>query len=492
MIATGYTKNSDGTTGLMGDFWTLSAASAHTGYPVSNLLTNDLRQPWVSWGQRASHNWIEAESDLRNTVRHIAVAGLLGIDRRLPTHALTGSFSANTYRMLIDEYPIGTRHRPPVFSISTTNLSGVAATLNGPVDPPNLPPVGYVSTKLTSSDPAVNTVLIADFENYNATERPLSLGPHVLRLHYVHSVDVDDVPELIVTLRYAGVSTGSALTALSWERTSEGFITTYQFLGSVLPGLTGRVGVRIEGVSTGTSTPEPIGVEWIAELTGWTWDSNTDTRIDGSIKYTQIVELPEGLSVIDPELGVVPIEIYLDSRMYVYLEVSDFVETTVSTYSTPWGFIGVTESTPAGGFQGAAFYAGRFVAGEVGLSEEVQVGDGINFSKVGDVQDTRTRGGFSRGSRSALSWVAVDVNIPVIPGSVMFETMELFFSGVGYIRPFLIVLDESNPARLALWVKLTAWETPDAGFFTGDGYSEERWDLSFSAEESTATRRLRL
>jgi hypothetical protein len=475
MLLSRVQRNTNGTHGFMGDFWTLTAASAQPGYPASNLLNNS-GAPWVSWGQRASHNWLQVQSDTRSGTRYLGIFGLLGIDRQFSTHATAGvTRTANTYRVLIDDlYPIATRRRPAVSSVSLTNLTGSFTLLNGPVDPPDLIPTDYVSTAMSATNPALNTVLVADFENFNATERPLS-GTQTLRIHYRDSAVIANQPAISVTLRYSGAAHGSALTASIVEKTSEGFIFTYTFAASSLPGLTGRLGVTVTGTTAGGSTPIPIGLEWIAELSGWKWDSLLDPLIDGSIPYSQIIELPTMTGTLDPFIGeTVPIEIANAATVYAYLEFSDFSEFTLTAGP-------VRHYSPAGGFQSAAMYATRLVAQEIGIDADFASPGGLNFRKGSDAGVTRSRSGSSRSPRSSTSEDELDVVVQYRPYESIFIEGEEFFRTVGFTRPFLAVFDETNPAGLTYFLRLTSWDLPHVGFFTGDGDTGERWDLTFSA-----------
>jgi hypothetical protein len=477
VIISDYVHNSDGTYGLMGDFWTITAASEQVGYEAANLLTNDLNQKWVSWGQRAAHNWLEMASDVRNSERYVDIVAMLGIDRQRPTHVLSGTLTTNIYRIIVDQFPIATRRRPPVETVSMTNLTGTAATINGPVYPPDLVPVGYTTTKMTATSNAVNTVLIADFENNRASERELGSGPHYIRVHYVHSVLTSAVPSLSVSLRYNGVTVGSPRTVQTRESTSEGFVFLYEFADTDLPGTTGTIGIRVEGTTNGTSTPVPIGVELLLELDGWLWDSHSDANVtDSTILYPRIVELPG--TTIDPAY-----------QRYVYWEMSDFVQKTVGlgTVSPGGSSVPVISNLPVGGFESAAFFAGRLIAAESTMEFDVLTPGGRNITRGGDVSSSRTRGGYPRSSRNPLIWEDVEINLPKMARSDYYSIADSFFRRVGFSRPFLILFDPLNPSRDSGWYKLTSWTAPDAGWWTGDGKSDLRFDLSFTVTEATAT-----
>lgn len=489
MIVSDYTLNSDGTSGIMGDFWTITAASEQPGYEAANLLTNDVNDKWVSWGQRSAHNWLELTSDLRSEMRYIGIAGLLGINRERPTHLLSGTITTNSYRIIIDQYPIATRRRPPVATVATTNLTGAASLLNGPVYPPDLPPASYVSTKMTASNNAANTVLVADFQNNRTTERQLGSGPHYIRVHYVHSVLTGAVPVLSVQLRYAGIVIGSPLTATKRESTSEGYVFTYEFADTDLPGTTGTIGIRVEGSTNGTSTPVPIGVELLLELDDWIWDSYTDANvIDSTILYPRIVETPTGESIINPGSGIGPIEILEDTYAYVYFEFTDFLEQTISigTESPGGGSVGLINSSPAGGFQSSAFYAGRVVVAEPTMEFDTLTPGGRNITRGGDISSSRTRGGYLRSSRNSLVWQDIEIIIPKMSRADYYAIAEPFHLLVGFSRPFFVVFDTRYPSRESGWYKFISWSAPDAGWWTGDGYSDQRWDLVFALTEATA------
>lgn len=473
MILSVLERNIDGTVGYMSDFWTLTAATEQSGYPVSNLLTPDLNQKWVSWGQRTSHNWIEVAGDERSTARDLSIVTLLGIDRTYPVSEV-GTFRPNTFRIIIDHFPIATRRRPVVNSVTLTNLSGTAATINGPIDPPNLTPTGYISTKMTSPNAALNTVLQADFENYNATERPLLAGAtQLLRLHYVHSADQSLFPALTVKLRYSGTTLAPVLALQATEETSEGYMLSYEFTSADLGGITGQVGLHITGTSTGTSTPLPIGVEWVAELEGWgtaveSWESGA---LD--IEHKQIAALPRNPE--DTDTYQVP---EFDIR-YVYLELSDFAE------ELPFNVV-----SPLGGHEGVAFYAGRFIAAQ-GISIDLKETGGYNRRKVSDVGILRTRGGSFRGARNPLHWDEHDFNCRIQAQSVLLIELENFFEQAGMRNPVAIVPDETIPSQ-TVYGLLTRWETQDVGAWTPpSGVSDQYYDLSFSAIDARARQTLR-
>lgn len=485
MILSTIQRNIDNTIGFMSDFWTIAAASEQSGYPASNLLTPDLNQKWVSWGQRASHNWIQAASNAINDYRQIHLVGLLGLDRSSPNHTTSGVFSTNSYRIIVDRYPVSTRRRPPVATVALTNLTGTAATLNGPVDPPNLTPVGYASTKMTTSNNAANTVLVADFENYNATERPLSPVNQWIRLHYVHSTLPNEAPVLEVKLRYNGVLTALTLTLRATEKTSEGYMLSYRFNPADLPGLTGRVGVQVTGTTTGASTPLPIGVEWVTELEGWgtdgeSWDSLIDTTVSGEIVYPQIVEMPEKLAS-DPELGVIPFEILENEVVYVFIELSDWVETFPLAELSPY--------VPLGGHEGVAFYAGRLAITE-GLSVGLKETGGFITRKASDISALRTYGGTLRGTRNALHWNEYDFNCRIQPQDLIVGDLDRFFENAGMRNPVVIVPDERDPGQ-AIYGVLTRWEAPDVGAWIDNGEADQYYDLSFSAVDARGRRTLR-
>lgn len=484
MILSSIERNIDGTIGFMSDFWTLTAATEQEGYPASNLLTSDLNQKWVSWGQRASHNWLELQSDSKNSYRLIAIAGLLGIDRTNPSHPDTGSFSQNNYRVIIDSlYPIASRRRPPVETIVLGNLVGTVDDLNGPLDPPSLVPAGYVSTKMTTPDDTLDTLLIADFANYNATERPIvPNASHRLRLHYVHSTAPATIPDLEVKMRYSASLTGSALVVQDIEQTSEGWIFTYSFNASTFAGTTGRVGVQVTGSTTGTSTPLPIGIEWIAEL-GWgEGDSALDSWLHiAGISYPQIVELPSKLTASDLPPETFGYEIYSNETVWVYIELSDWIEQL--EFAT----------IPLGGFEDSAFYAGRLVISE-GSKVDLREQGGYNRRKSSDVGMIRTRGGTLRGTRNALHWDEHDFNARIQSQSNVIGELETFFERAGMRNPVVLIPDETVPDQ-AVYGVLTRWELADVGAYvpnTGDvDDAEPYYDLSFSAIDARARKTLR-
>lgn len=477
MILSTLERSIEGTIGYMSDFWALTTATEQVEYPASNLLTPDLNQKWVSWGQRASHNWIELQSDSKNAARSLYLAVLLGIDRHSPTQPDTGSFSVNSYRMIVDSlWPVASRRRPAVETVSLTNLTGAVSLLNGPIDPPNLVPTGYVSTKMTSPNAAANTILVADFFNHNATERALADTEQTIRIHYTHSANPEFFPILDFKIRYNSVTSGSSIVADDIEQTSEGYIFTYHFDPATVGGFTGRIGIQVTGNTNGSSTPLPIGVEFIAELEGWgtddeSWDSLIDTRVGENITFPQIIELPRNE---DDD----PYDIPANTALYLYLEVSDWVEELE--------FL----RTPLGGHEGKAFFAGRIIATQ-GLSVDLKHAGGYNRRKVSDIGIIRTRGGSFRGLRNPLHWDEHDFSTRIQAQELVVSDLESFFERAGMRNPIVIVPDETIPGQ-AIYGILTRWETTDVGAWVPPGgVSDQYCDLSFSAIDARARQTLR-
>lgn len=469
MILSKIQRNIDGTVGYMGDFWSLTAATEQVGYPVSNLLTHDLNQKWVSWGQRASHNWIEAYSDSKYADRTISLVGLLGIDRTNPSTGI-GVQTENTFRVIVDQYPIATRRRPPVAAIALTNLVGTVAILNGPLDPPDLVPASYTPTQMTSPNHALNTFLAADFEHYNGSERPLHpTRPQRFRVHYVDSDTLVAFPMLEARVRHNNVVYGSPLDIVKITQSSEGYIIEYQLLANTLPNLTAQIGIQITGTSTGTSTPLPIGLEWIAEL-DWGTDNESWDSLSQPIEHLQVVSLPKNLS---DEAYDIPGNTY----RYVYIELSDWIEEIE--------FV----NAPLGGHEGKAFYAGRLAITE-GLNIGLKPIGGYNRRKASDINVIRTRGGSFRGSRNPLHWNEHDFSARIQAQQSVLADLEPFFENAGMRNPVVIIPDETVPSH-AVYVLLTRWELPDAGAWVDRGNSDHYYDLSFSTIDARAHRTLR-
>lgn len=488
MLISAVQRNVNGTIGYMSDFFAVTAATEQAAYPASNLLTPDLSQKWVSWGQRASHNWIEAVSDSKNEARVVALAGLLGIDRTNPTRD-TGAtqFTSNTYRMIIDRlYPVASRRRPALESGwpaggSLVNLTGAVSLLNGPIDPPDLVPIDYVTTKMSAISNAANTMIEIDFYNYNATERPLAAVEQSIRVHYVHSNSAA-MPTLEFKLRYNGSVFGAAINPTYIEKTSEGWMFNYSFDAADLPALTGRVGVQVTGTSTGSSTPVPIGVEWVAELQGWgtdgdSWDSNVDELQTNETLHYQIMETPDFVIPATPSNHVV----------YVYFEVSDWSQ-YITTGVGPSYYI-TDPFTPLGGHENAAFYAGRLVIAE-GIEIGLKPAAGYNRREQSDVGILRTRGGTFRGARNPLHWNEHDFNCRIQAQSRVLGELQTLFDNAGMRNALVIITDESVPSLSTVYVILTRWDTPDVGSWVEPPLeaedAEPYYDLSFTAIDARA------
>lgn len=482
---------------------TVRVATEYAARPSSKLLNDNLDDIWTAYNQRSSGTWIEWESDIVAADRVIGLVGVLGTNRIAPTYPEASSAFRTLpsyWRVRAHTDPIRQSIRPGIMSASLTNLTGSPDILEAPLDAPE-PFVDGASpeqTKLAKVSNSANTVLLATFDNHTTIPGYLQIDPagtHTLRVYYQHSQADLTIPTLTTKLYQGGVAVpGGTLTANSsiTEQVSyddfgiirEGFILTYTFSSALIPVLDDPLQVQITGTHITTSTPEPVRVEWIVALTGYTYDSGWVEA--GSAALT-------GDYFMHPD-----IPIPANTQLWIYIEFSDFAEVTVASYT---GGSARTYSSITGepGQNEKAFSAGRLVIAETVEIRADQVG-GLNRRKSGDLPALRTRGGQPRGSRNPLSWTDYDFAAVLQSEDRVFEELESFFVGVGFDQPFWVSLNDDR----GLWAMLTSWEQPHAGAQIGTGVQrseEEReieptplsmvetWDLAFSITEAAARTR---
>lgn len=362
------------------------ASTAHAGYPESNLLSDVLGYTSLAYGARASQTYIYGQLRKTSAIRTIGSVAAIGTSRfaRLdayPQDALPGT---NTARLFIDTFQIYDRRRPPVVSVSLTNLAGSVSDLAIPLDPPSPPlPPSYVQPAgLQAVDAALDTTVTVTFANNNLTERNISTaGPdHRFRVHARYRNGTDDVPDVRFILRQAGadvadlgLGAGSDLV----ERTSQGWLFKWRPGGFVTLTGSGQVGARIVGTTTGTDTPEILGIEWIAELPAINYDSGS-TACQGAIQRWH------------PDLAIPTGE-----RRYFLIEFSDFIYHQL-TDAYPPDIVG--EPVNINGLQ----YVGRVI-----LSPSIEIfttPEGSSISYNTDDEGGGTRAGDDRAMRVSHAW----------------------------------------------------------------------------------------
>lgn len=461
-------------TSYASDTWTVSVGSAHTNFPKEKVQQDLLDDCWLAWGQAPSQTWIELKSSNEGPAFTVDTLSLLGLSRDTSLiYSMTG-VTGNQWRLRIDSFPLKDRIRPGIASIAPTNLTGTAADISGPVEPPITPSPGYIPTRLVAINQAVNTQVIVTFDDHTAERALSSTGTQTFRVYVGDSDDPEIWPTVAVTLRRNGADVGSPMTANNAEKLDEGFVLNFLVAAGSMPAFTGAFGLNIVGTSTGTSVPELIKVEWVAEIdeTAVTFDSENEAD---QLPF-DMTAFGKGLYWILDSPLVVPAA---GSGLFVYIHLEftrlsrqEFI--TVSGATVPvreW-----TEVVPE-------FKAGRATVSS-SLVNDLLSPSGLNWRRTSDVPFTRTRAGSTRSNRVALQWKEADLLLPFIPNEDMLEQWEIFFDSIGMKTPFLFVPDPSRPE--CYWVICTSWNSDHVGYFTGDGDSDERYDLAFSIAEHQA------
>lgn len=459
---------------LAGDDATLTVGSEpSTGYLKEKLLTDHLADWWQALGNGTSQTWVSAALVAPTIPFNLKIAGLLGTNRDLGSTRYNDPDLINQWRLRADRYPLADRIRPEIVSVSLTNLTGAEADIAGPLEPPLNPPISYAPTRLEAVSLSTNTQVIVTFADHTTAERDLSpTEGQIFRIHTADSTTVATVPILTTTLRHAGADVGSALVPDRIEKTTEGYIYHYLVTAGSLPAFTGAFGLKILGTTTGTSTPEFLAVEWVAELI---------TTGDAAILFdSDWIEISTGDNlayVFDPPLLIAS---SVETR-YLHFEFSRLGRSV---------FVGTSGSTPIIQYTEilSEFRAGRLVIAE-SLSADLASPDGFNLSESSN--------------EFGLQRTEADLTVQALPYATIFDDLATFRNAVGVLSnqpssrggairgrgvvPFLLIPFEDDLTSM-MWVVLTSWETPSVGWWTGDGDSGERWDLTFSVMEAQAKR----
>lgn len=496
LIATRSREPEESVALLPSDRWTLEIGTAHAGYPVSKLKTDDTGDAVRSYGQRQSHTRFQATTDIVGEDRVIDYVALIGINREMPRSPGIPAISylPNRARLIIDDATYDTQEPPIILSnFSLTNLTGAYTIMNQPINPPEETVVGYTPTSLTATNPAANTQMIGEFDFY-AFYKPLRISPdpnndplHKFLVHVKNSDGSDTLPDIEVHLRQ-GISDIRQLSYESVEITAEGFIFTLPWDAGELPDPAQPVRIKIIGFSNGSMVPVPISVLWRAEVSNLLYES-VPLEFDGSGAPVFWQNNPDADITNENMLIWRPnITIPAGSSYRVLIELSDFSSVSVITISGPSGLTGVLGYSPLG----SAFVAGRFAAGEALNLPLLEIG-GANFRKTGNNQGSLTSsyGGHLRANRTDLTrWEASFRAIPQSQTRV-FGELDRLFRDLGFTLPTLFIADAAD-LKASLWAILTSWETPDLGAMSGEDYpgagltTEQRYDLNIGVIEAAA------
>lgn len=451
---------------IQSDRWDLATPGSYPTYPDSKLKTDNLDDYTLFlYGQRRSHTTITAFfNNFLSETLDIGLIGVLNVNRQYPTRTW-GPYGAVTYlrnqaRLTIDDFaPNSFNLGVASGSFSLTNLTGAYSILNQMLNPPETD-AAYSPSKLTKVSDSSNTVINLLFDNF-LTQRPLEDGEDLqeLQVHTVDSVDPLVRPTIETVLRqetstagvYADIAT---LTAYEIEKTSHGFIYKYLFDSSIFPSNTARIGARITGTTTGTSTPEYYAVKWYGSVTGQIYNSGWQDIIGSNVVWAPEVDFPY-------------------AALYVTVEFSDFA------YKTLDGF-GHQTYTPLAD----TFYAGRFVGGAA-LNLPLRDNNAFNVRRLGNNEGNMqsTYGGQLRALRPDMTRKQVDMTTIPQPAERFYAEIEPWAIQLGNVEHSLFV-DNSRRVELvdyrkllhpeALWGVVRSFECPDIGMLMGsDGESTE-------------------
>lgn len=449
---------------LMSNRWTITTATAHAGFPTSKLGTNNLADQWWAWNQRASGTWISAVSDTSPDSRTIATVAVLGLNRTVPTHqALSGAPVPSKWRVRIDSFPLADRVRPGIASISSlVNLTGVAADIAGPLDPPTpYTPAGYAPTKLEATNPALGTSFRVTFDNHHATERALT-GTQVLRIFAADSADPETVLDVSRVTATVVPSSGSSFVPSQGaiEVTPEGCIFNFSWTASQLTVPTATVRVDVGGTTSGGTTVEFLCVEWVAELAAVTYDSGEVTQ-DGTM-----ARMRPGVSIP------------ADQTRYMLITFSDFSYIQVLGLDEIQ-YVSMTVDP---------LRVGRLVGSE-DLTLTPSSSDGRDFWNVRPVhgsQRSRMRGGGLRARRSVPVYKEGETRgVFKLESEAMDSLLHSFYDVVGPNVPILVMPHADRPQD-DLWAVIERFDLKGAGVAAGADGTGRRYDLDASFMEYTA------
>ena len=444
----------------MGDLWSsgMEMAAVQSGYPVSEVLTDNLSSPAKAWGQRASQAYLSGTTDIKSVNRTIGSMGVLGLNRTPPSAPSFPGIdrTANQVRFSIDEFPIRRRPAISATNFTVTNLTGASTDL-AVIDPPeDTVTAGYTPTRLQSVSPAANTVVRLDFTNHHDFERPLT-GTLRFRVRTADSALDGTFPDITVELLANGVAVVT-LVPDSREKASEGFIENFSFPAASFPG--GTIGLRITGRSLVTSVPEPCGAELICDQAGVLYDS-------GWLEFSgdQARVLPD-------------YEISSGEFAFWLVEFSDFHETLLQTYSAPPGFIGAHTYTPLA----TGLEIGRFVAAET-IEFQPATSDGRDFWNIEpahDAQRVRLRRGSLRGGREALMTERYTCRgVFKTAEEALDDLLKGYYKAIGPQVPVLVIPHVERPQD-DVWAIIDGFSCNDAGVVAGVDGTGRKYDIAMT------------
>lgn len=473
------------------DRWDHFIATAHAGFPVSKLKTDNISDGVRAYGQRQSHTRIQALTEGKSEVSQIDYIALIGINRNLPRAAAVADLVnlPNRARLVIDDALFDTQE-PPIngTNFAQTNLTGSFDILNQVINPPEETVVGYTPTSLTATNPALDTQVIAQFDNYTSfkplavSSDPTNFPLQRFLVHVKNSNGAGTLPDIDVMLRQ-GVADIRTLTYDQVEVTDEGFIFTYKWDADELPNPSSPVLIKVFGDSNGSMVPVPISILWRATVDNLIYES-TPLEIAGDPVLwhdnpdADIVN--ETMLVWRPNLSVPAGSIYK-----VLIELTDFSAAAVVVLPGP---IGAFEYSPLG----SAFVAGRFAGGPAINVPLLELG-GANLRKSGNNQAAllTSYGGHLRANRVDLTrWEAALTASPQSQTRI-FGELDSLYRDIGFTVPTLWIIDTADVVA-TLWAIVTGWESSDLGALIGEDYpgagqtTEHRYDLRIGIIEAGA------
>ncbi len=268
------------------DFGTLSAGSAASGYPVTNL---QIREPAIVWRSAADillatsplgypgSRWLQYVPTASVVDTSVLVVGLVndasrpvigGPSRRWRVRAYSGSFGGQSNLA-------GVVRPAPGTPSPTTNLGG-AQSASVWLTPP--------ASWLTATVKTSNTQAVWTFANTQTDQGalPLKAGASLQTFNvYCRKSGASGTnPTLSIDLYYGGALVANLVSGVSITSTS-GQLVQVQWNASLLSVLNGQtVGIRCTGTAGTANTVEYAAVEWQAEHNGYLADSG-----DLSIAY---------------------------------------------------------------------------------------------------------------------------------------------------------------------------------------------------------------
>lgn len=454
---------------IQSDRWTHFSETFQTNFPTIKITTDNEQDALKTYGQRLSHNRLEAFTNAVNRDFTIEYLSLIGLNRDEPSAPPDADIfhTPNQFRVVIDDLTTVDVQQPSVVAtgFSTTNLTGAFSVLNQPINPPEDPVSGYATTALTANNDTLDTVLILRFEDF-AHIKNLALGTEnqTFLVHCRDSVSLFDLPVIDVELQLAGASTLS-LALEDIESTAEGFIFKYHWdpTGGNIPVNSGSIGMKITGQTNGTSTVEFMSVAFrTAVVVGGANGVVYDTGFIDLTGSDRVIVLP-GVTVPEGE------------QYRVLIEFSDF----------SWVSTGIVGSTEVFVYHPLAtgLTVGRYAAGEAINVPLLAVG-GANLRKSGTNQSAllTSYGGHLRANRVDLTrW---EVALAATPQSQtrIFGELDKLFRDIGFTIPTLWIIDAADVVA-TLWAIVTRWESNDLGALIGEDYpgagetTEHRYDL---------------